>query len=83
MTDQDAERGSHDPGFTEDFLVKAVFCKRLGKQLPVEEHSDCVYCHGSIDEIKSADHERFCEFDPAKDPVHFGFPEGMSRDFKG
>jgi hypothetical protein len=83
MSDENPTPGSHDPGFTEGFAVKAVYCKRLDKQLPVAEHADCVYCHGDEEEIKTAEHERFCEFDPDKDPVHFGFPEGTSRDLEG
>jgi hypothetical protein len=28
-------------------------------------------------------HETFCDYDPTKDPVHFGFPEGGARDLEG
>ncbi len=79
MTADDPIPGPDDPGFS----VKAVFCKRLGKQLAIDQHVDCPYCCGAIDEVASAEHERFCEFDPAKDPIHFGFPGDTLRDREG
>ena len=53
-----------------------VFCRRLRRALPVDEHSKCSYCFGSEGEIETGRHECFCDFDPKKDPINFGFPDG-------
>jgi len=78
MAADDSNPGPHDPGFATGISVKAVFCKRLGKQLAVAEHVNCPYCLSG-----TAEHERSCEYDPAKDPVHFGFPGNTLRDRQG
>jgi hypothetical protein len=53
-----------------------IHCRRLGRSLPVEEHVKCLYCFGQAGEILTGDHAKFCDFDPEKDPIHFGFPDG-------
>lgn len=57
----------------------AVFCRRVQRMLPVTEHSQCVYCYGGIDEIRSQDHERFCDFQSGEDPIVYGFPATHGR----
>jgi len=52
-----------------------VFCRRLKRRLPVVEHLACAYCFGEESDVKSGDHERFCDFREGKDPISFGFPE--------
>ena len=54
--------------------AKPVYCRRLERQLPVTEHVECPYCFGKPDEVQAAEHGRFCDFEPGKDPIHFGFP---------
>ena len=56
------------------YRVLEVFCRRVGRQLTIAEHARCPYCDGDETHIKTAKHEAFCDFDPAKDPVSFGFP---------
>lgn len=53
-----------------------VFCRRLQRPLPVAEHEKCLYCFGGAAEIRTGDTARFCDFDPEKDPIQFGFPDG-------
>lgn len=52
-----------------------VFCRRIKLALPVAEHKCCPYCFGVESDVKSGDHERFCDFQEGKDPINFGFPE--------
>lgn len=58
-----------------DAPAEELWCPRLQRPLPVEEHARCSYCFGSVTEIRSGKHARFCDFDPARDPIHFGFPD--------
>ena len=57
------------------YRVLSVFCRRVGRQLTVEEHTSCPYCDGDPSHVKTAKHEAFCDFKPGEDPVSFGFPE--------
>ena len=85
------ERGGRNPeaddhgagGFREGFQSKGVYCNRLEHLLPVDEHAGCAYCHGAVKDIETGEHERFCGFDPTKDPIHFGFPGDSTRDIEG
>jgi len=52
-----------------------VYCRRLHRNLPVVEHKACPYCFGEQADIKTGDHEKFCDFEEGKDPISFGFPE--------
>ena len=53
-----------------------VFCRRLKRPLPLAEHEKCCYCFGEAGEIGTGEHGKFCDFDPSKDPINFGFPDG-------
>ena len=55
-----------------------VFCRRTQRDLPVHEHQDCPYCHRAED-VDTGVHGKFCNFDPEKDPVSFGFPDETTR----
>ncbi|MHC5010000.1 MAG: hypothetical protein ACYTG6_03500 [Planctomycetota bacterium] len=61
------------------FRVVKVYCRRLERQLPVEEHERCPYCFGKAERVRTARHELFCDFRPGVDPVSFGFPEDRGR----
>ncbi len=52
-----------------------VFCRRLERALPVGEHTDCPYCFGKKGDVQTTEHARFCDFEPGKDPIQFGFPD--------
>jgi hypothetical protein len=52
-----------------------VYCRRLKRPLPVLDHVACSYCFGKERDVRTGDHERFCDFQEGKDPIHFGFPE--------
>ena len=69
MTEQKLETDSVAEG--------PVFCRRLERPLPFREHLDCPYCFGNKADISTAEHACFCDFEPGKDPIHFGFPEGL------
>ena len=69
--------------FNDGFEEKGIYCRRLGKKFAPDEHATCDYCHGDKVEIQTGEHGKFCNYDPDKDPVHFGFPEGGSRDSHG
>jgi hypothetical protein len=56
-----------------------VHCPRVERPLSVEEHLACPYCYGGEQEVREGGRECFCDFDKAKDPVHFGFPEDQGR----
>jgi hypothetical protein len=56
-----------------------VFCRRLRRRLPDRDHLACPYCFGREQDVRSADHDRFCDFEEGKDPVVFGFPETHGR----
>ena len=54
--------------------VLSVHCKRLHERMPVAEHLRCPYCFGHKQEVAAGEHERFCDFDPARDPHPFRLP---------
>ena len=56
-----------------------VRCRRTGEKYSPDEHHRCPYCYGAIADVAEGDHETFCDFDPEKDPVQFGFPENGTR----
>jgi len=56
-----------------------VFCRRLQKRLPEQEHLECPYCYGRVDDVRSKEHERFCDFQPGEDPIVYGFPTTHGR----
>ena len=59
--------------------IRPVHCRRLGRRLATSQHEDCLYCFGTEDEIRTRDHELFCDFRPGVDPVNFGFPQTHGR----
>jgi len=69
MTDRPAKTDASSPAH--------VFCRRLERTLPIVDHLECPYCFGKGHEVRTTDHERFCDFELGKDPIHFGFPEGF------
>jgi len=56
-----------------------IVCRRLLRPQRLSEHRRCPYCFGAPDDIRSADHQRFCDFQPGVDPLAFGFPPGVGR----
>ena len=56
-----------------------VFCRRLERELPVGDHSQCAYCFGDKPEIEQGDHDEFCTYKKGEDPINFGFPTDSSR----
>ena len=58
---------------------RRVHCRRLDRPLTVEEHKTCLYCHGTRNDITCSEYAVFCDYEPGKDPVDFGFPEGFGR----
>jgi hypothetical protein len=59
---------------SKDDSEKRVECRRVNKSVTPEEHQQCPYCFGTVTEVCSGRHETFCDYDPEKDPVSFGFP---------
>lgn len=53
---------------------QGVYCRRIDLPIPVAEHATCPYCFGKEADIRTGDHERFCDFQEGKDPICFGFP---------
>lgn len=67
----------------EDGRESQVVCRRTGEKYSSEEHHRCPYCFGDKTEVVPGEHEAFCDYDPAKDPIHFGFPPGSTRSKSG
>jgi len=61
----------------------SIHCRRLERRLPLHEHATCPYCFGDVQEICTAEHQRFCDYQPGKDPIQFGFPPDSSRHQQG
>ncbi len=62
-----------------DPTVTLVWCHRLERRLPVDEHAACLYCFGRKSDIAPHHREHFCDFDSTKDPTVFGFPPTHGR----
>lgn len=60
-----------------------VLCRRLHRMLPLAAHLRCPYCHGSAKAVSAGRHREFCDFEPGRDPVQLGFPEGIARVERG
>lgn len=54
--------------------LKALRCRRTNAMVPLVEHERCPYCFGRMSVIEKGSYEAFCDYDPAKDPIHLGFP---------
>ena len=65
-----------------DKPTPATYCRRLARMLPIAEHEQCPYCFGGVDDVKAGWHDRFCDFKPGVDPIHFGFPPDTSRNLE-
>ena len=64
---------SDSPGT--DLVRSEVWCRRLKRPRAIGDHKACPYCFGRVEDVESGEHERFCDFQPGKDPICFGFPE--------
>lgn len=63
---------------------RRVFCVRNHVSKSSDEHLHCPYCFGKKREvIDEGEREEFCDFNPDRDPVTFGFPEESSRNTRG
>lgn len=62
-----------------DERLPRVACRRQSVERSVREHLACPYCFGSAADVRTRDHARFCDFDPERDPIAFGFPEQLRR----
>jgi hypothetical protein len=63
--DDDAQRAAA-PG--------EILCRRLLRPLAIAEHLTCSYCFGKQKDVRTGDYRLFCDFEPGKDPIAFGFP---------
>ncbi len=64
--------------------VKVLRCRRTGQMVDVSEHARCPYCFADEETIaKGGDYKDFCDFDPEKDPINFGFRLDSSRNENG
>ncbi|MHC4821727.1 MAG: hypothetical protein ACYTDX_08430 [Planctomycetota bacterium] len=61
----------------------AVHCRRTGQEYEVDKHVRCPYCFGEEGDVATGNHEKFCDFEPGKDPVSFGFPKDSERLTRG
>jgi hypothetical protein len=51
-----------------------VYCQRIQEPVSVDEHKKCAYCFGTVEAVVEGNHEEFCDYDPDRDPLQFGFP---------
>lgn len=58
-------------------------CPRLGRDVPAHEHAECPYCFGDAERIARGDRREYCDFQPGKDPVSFGFPDNEDLGRRG
>jgi hypothetical protein len=56
-----------------------VHCVRVDAPRALAEHEACPYCFGRGRDVESGDRQRFCDYERERDPVVFGFPQGLSR----
>jgi hypothetical protein len=54
----------------------------MGRPLAVSEHLKCPFCFGRADDIANGQHDRFCDFTPARDPIHLGLLPGAPRELE-
>jgi hypothetical protein len=55
-------------------------CVRTGQLYDSSVHAACPYCFGSQADLSTGDRSRFCGFEPGRDPLNFGFPDGAVRE---
>lgn len=58
-----------------DAAEPTIRCRRVDARYTVAEHQACPYCFGQASSVATGDHTTFCDYQPGKDPVHFGFPD--------
>jgi len=63
--------------------IKQLRCRRVDRLVDLAEHEACPYCFGHRQELSSGRYETFCDWQPDRDPVHFGFPPEAQRDVFG
>jgi len=63
--------------------LKQLRCRRLDRLVDLEEHESCPYCFGQREDMASGRYETFCDWQPGRDPVRFGFPPDVRRDVFG
>ncbi len=65
-------------------VPRKIYCVRNGCMKVANEHMGCPYCFGRKREVvEEGEHKDFCDFDPDKDPISFGFPQDCSRSSRG
>jgi hypothetical protein len=65
------------------YRVTLLLCRRTQRYVRPDEHEACPYCFGRSGEVEQGVYERFCDFKPGQDPVHFGFPDEDVRHSEG
>jgi len=63
--------------------LKQLRCRRLDRLVDLDEHESCPYCFGRREELASGRYEAFCDWQPGRDPVHYGFPPDLRRELFG
>jgi hypothetical protein len=63
--------------------LKQLRCRRLARLVDLEEHESCPYCFGHRKELLTGRYETFCDWQPGRDPIQFGFPPGTRRELYG
>lgn len=56
-----------------------IHCLRVDAIFTVAQHKDCPYCFGKVADVATGRHRDFCDFQPGKDPIVFGFPDDKGR----
>lgn len=56
-----------------------VCCRRVEAVYTPEEHASCPYCYGKASDVAPGGYAKFCDFQPGKDPICFGFPDDKGR----
>ena len=63
---------------------RKVYCIRNRLMKGADEHVSCPYCFGKKQEtIENGERTDFCDYNPDKDPISFGFPEDSGRNASG
>ncbi len=64
--------------------IRVLRCRRTGQMFNVATHARCPYCFADGEAIaKRGDYKDFCDFDPEKDPINFGFRHDSTRNENG
>jgi hypothetical protein len=61
-----------------------VYCVRNRLMKEAGEHISCPYCFGKKKElVENGERSEFCDYNPDKDPISYGFPEDTNRNLRG